>query len=286
MNSRVNQSNFQSTVYSCEACGKCYKHEMSLRTHRSQDCGKCLLYFCDFCGKLYKHERSLKKHQKFECGKEPQFQCPYCTKKAHQKSGLKSHILNKHPDLMTFSMIGLSVSNEIVAKRSFQRREDCIMTSEEVALVQKFKDDKNDLMDIFNFLNGFGLPSYIKHFHKANFLLKCSAYFIRDGKMYHRLKDNNKDEGREVVFDAESRKIWQKLKETLGQMTAQTAVSGDLKWKCDRCGRGYKYRQGLRLHLQFGCGKEPQFKCPYCDKKCQYKGNLKAHVYTVHKQII
>ncbi|RZF39420.1 hypothetical protein LSTR_LSTR000941 [Laodelphax striatellus] len=38
----------------------------------------------------------------------------------------------------------------------------------------------------------------------------------------------------------------------------------NLKWKCGQCGRGYKYRQGLRLHMQFGCGKEPQFKCPFC----------------------
>lgn len=51
---------------------------------------------------------------------------------------------------------------------------------------------------------------------------------------------------------------------------------------CNGCGRSYKYKYNLTTHQRLECGKEPQFKCPFCDKRCHQKGTLKSHICAKH----
>lgn len=53
----------------------------------------------------------------------------------------------------------------------------------------------------------------------------------------------------------------------------------------NNCGRKYKYRQSMMLHFKFECGKEPQFKCDFCNKKFAHRGSLRNHVGLIHKVI-
>lgn len=55
-------------------------------------------------------------------------------------------------------------------------------------------------------------------------------------------------------------------------------ISDDLRYKCPTCGNSYKYKQGLYTHRRFRCGKEPQFGCPHCPKKCFVRGDLQQHL--------
>lgn len=57
-------------------------------------------------------------------------------------------------------------------------------------------------------------------------------------------------------------------------------------FECEACGKIYKYKTGLSRHQRFECGKEPQFKCPYCSKRSHQKGTLKSHVYSKHFDIL
>ncbi|KAH0952313.1 hypothetical protein HN011_005727 [Eciton burchellii] len=38
----------------------------------------------------------------------------------------------------------------------------------------------------------------------------------------------------------------------------------DYPYRCEKCGKGYQHRGTLLRHTRHECGKEPQFKCPYC----------------------
>lgn len=52
--------------------------------------------------------------------------------------------------------------------------------------------------------------------------------------------------------------------------------------QCDVCLKAYRYSNGLRRHLKYECGKEPQFQCPHCPYKAKQKVHLKSHVALKH----
>lgn len=55
---------------------------------------------------------------------------------------------------------------------------------------------------------------------------------------------------------------------------------------CDKCGRTYIRRDSLQRHLQWECGKEPQFQCPFCPQKCKRKTHQTRHIRRQHRDMI
>ncbi|XP_025834630.1 longitudinals lacking protein, isoforms A/B/D/L isoform X4 [Agrilus planipennis] len=58
-----------------------------------------------------------------------------------------------------------------------------------------------------------------------------------------------------------------------------------LGFDCFSCGRIYKLKSSLRNHQKWECGKEPRFKCPYCDYKGKQKVHIKRHVQKMHSHL-
>ncbi|XP_076644897.1 uncharacterized protein LOC143354555 isoform X22 [Halictus rubicundus] len=56
----------------------------------------------------------------------------------------------------------------------------------------------------------------------------------------------------------------------------------DFPYRCETCGKGYQHRATLVRHTRHECGKEPQFKCPYCAHRTKQRGNLYQHIRTNH----
>lgn len=61
-------------------------------------------------------------------------------------------------------------------------------------------------------------------------------------------------------------------------------LGDDGLYECEMCLRKYKTKTGIRQHMKYECGKEPQFPCPRCSYKAKYKGHLKRHMFSVHIQ--
>nr|CAH7753013.1 unnamed protein product [Callosobruchus chinensis] len=53
-------------------------------------------FTCDTCGKSYKHQGSFSRHKKYECQKAPTFGCDYCDYISKRRSDLKKHTKNQH----------------------------------------------------------------------------------------------------------------------------------------------------------------------------------------------
>ncbi|KAF6202951.1 hypothetical protein GE061_003358 [Apolygus lucorum] len=70
------------------------------------------------------------------------------------------------------------------------------------------------------------------------------------------------------------------------QLRRPNATEKDAAFKCDACPKFYRSKTSLNLHKRWECGKEPKFACPYCDKKCHQKGNLKVHIISRHRDRI
>lgn len=60
---------------------------------------------------------------------------------------------------------------------------------------------------------------------------------------------------------------------------------GGVVYTCSVCGRIYKLKSSLRNHQKWECGKEPQFKCPYCVYKAKQKMHMARHMERMHKEI-
>ena len=52
---------------------------------------------------------------------------------------------------------------------------------------------------------------------------------------------------------------------------------------CSICGKQYRTREGLRLHIHAHQGRK--FSCPICDNKFTQKGSLKTHMKSIHKAL-
>ncbi|GLV34650.1 longitudinals lacking [Carabus blaptoides fortunei] len=64
-----------------------------------------------------------------------------------------------------------------------------------------------------------------------------------------------------------------------GALSVQLATG----FECPACGRLYKLKSSLRNHQKWECGKEPQFKCPYCVYKAKQKMHVARHMERMHK---
>ncbi|XP_075226159.1 uncharacterized protein LOC142327137 isoform X7 [Lycorma delicatula] len=77
------------------------------------------------------------------------------------------------------------------------------------------------------------------------------------------------------------------LNDILCDTAAQSGLSCKLSlYKCDRCGKVYKYKTSLNLHLRVKCGHAPKFQCIICSRKFFYNGQLKMHVLTKHHSVV
>lgn len=55
---------------------------------------------------------------------------------------------------------------------------------------------------------------------------------------------------------------------------------------CFQCGRSYIRKDSLQRHLNYECGIEPQFQCPFCPQKCKRKAHQIRHITRQHKDKI
>ncbi|VEN60913.1 unnamed protein product [Callosobruchus maculatus] len=53
---------------------------------------------------------------------------------------------------------------------------------------------------------------------------------------------------------------------------------------CTRCGKHYVQKSTLSRHVRYECGKQNQFKCPYCPKTTRQKYDIKLHVLKIHQE--
>lgn len=67
-------------------------------------------YTCDQCGRSYKHKSNLCNHKREECGKPPSYFCPVCKKGFKKKQHLQRH-LTVHSDV---DLSGYNIDKDIL----------------------------------------------------------------------------------------------------------------------------------------------------------------------------
>lgn len=69
-----------------------------------------------------------------------------------------------------------------------------------------------------------------------------------------------------------------------GGNTSMLGGANSVGHPCPDCGRLYKLKSSLRNHQKWECGKEPQFKCPFCVYRAKQKMHIGRHMERMHKE--
>ena len=78
-------------------------------------------FSCEKCGREYKHKETLQSHLKYECGVAPQFHCPICSFSSKRRSNLNQHIKYVHNSGSNGSGVnGKKLTNFILLKVIYQ----------------------------------------------------------------------------------------------------------------------------------------------------------------------
>lgn len=55
-------------------------------------------------------------------------------------------------------------------------------------------------------------------------------------------------------------------------------------YPCYKCGRTFKWKWNLKVHLQNSCGVQPTICCPFCSHKTKWKKSLFLHIKNKHPE--
>nr|XP_021189943.1 longitudinals lacking protein, isoforms F/I/K/T isoform X2 [Helicoverpa armigera] len=69
---------------------------------------------------------------------------------------------------------------------------------------------------------------------------------------------------------------------TRSSMMSCSPYKTEKKYKCSKCHRCYNARKNLVRHVTLECGRDPQYKCPYCPYSKHRRNELKKHIDKKH----
>lgn len=70
-------------------------------------------------------------------------------------------------------------------------------------------------------------------------------------------------------------------------MNKYPGPSADGLYYCtNHCGKKYKSKQAISVHMRYECGVKPKFYCQECDKYFKQPVSFKAHKMNVHKYVM
>ncbi|XP_046659221.1 gastrula zinc finger protein XlCGF26.1-like [Homalodisca vitripennis] len=311
--------NFDGTVmdlegnprFLCGLCGRHYKYKADRDRHQRQECGNerqfactvCpyrarqkrtlkthmvlpagggtildpegnLRFGCPVCGRLYKYRRDLGRHRRYECGIEPQFPCSACPYRAKQKGTLKTHMALKHNINGAGARFNCDMCGRVYKHRKDMLRHVRYECLQDGCIAQKFECMRCGKVYKFKRI----LNRHLRYECGLEPQFAC-PHCPYKGKRNTSLQSHMMLKHQIFIPLTHEIKVG-----ALQQSRQDWNVAA--KYVCTQCGRNYKFRNILNRHLQYECGKEPQFACPHCPYKAKQKSTLKTHMTLKHKNAL
>lgn len=69
-----------------------------------------------------------------------------------------------------------------------------------------------------------------------------------------------------------------------GTALSQVNVLNDESFACTKCDKIYNARRNLVRHINYECGKEPKYRCMFCDYRNYRRNEIINHVKKKHKK--
>ncbi|GLV34649.1 longitudinals lacking [Carabus blaptoides fortunei] len=251
-------------VYPCEVCGKVYKWQPSLSKHKHK-CNRHTVYRCYICeytclssNQLHHHHQAL---QQDVC---------YCLlSKCLTQSTKKIYKCHKPG---SFPCTNCGKIYKWQPSLSNHRKYEC-------GKAATFKCDFCDF--VCKLKHNLQKHIVIKHFKLPIAIeLKEDSFSGDEYKPWLGWSATRGD----VLSNIN--KLPQQTKPVVKKRISEASGRRHGNFPCHKCTRSYIRKDSLQRHLQWECGKEPQFQCPFCPQKCKRKAHQIRHIQRQHKDMI
>ncbi|KAL1129433.1 hypothetical protein AAG570_013959, partial [Ranatra chinensis] len=284
-------------MFSCRTCGKSYKYKKNLTKHERYECGdvrhfRChvcdyaakqkvqlithfvskhkeglaRLFGCKRCGRSYKHRSSLSKHERYECGGIKLFKCSFCHYSASQKIRLHCYMSLLPAGREKCPRCGKGYKYRFNLYRHM--RYECGGLRHFACLLCDYSAKRKATLQRHTFL---------KHNEWGRFSCETcgKGYKYRHNMLRHKRYEC----GGQRRFKCPACDYAASYKDQLRMHFV--AKHGD--FRCEACGKYYKYKYNLNKHRRYECGGARPFRCSVCSYAANQKVSLINHMITRHK---
>nr|CAI5865337.1 unnamed protein product [Callosobruchus analis] len=306
-----------STRYTCDQCGRSYKHKTNLCNHKREECGKPPSYFCPVCRKGFKKKQHLQRH--LVVHQESEFinaNVDQETLKSLMTNSTSAHhgapkienmvIYPSLPPLSTFPnpVFRMPYVNEASAYLSMMGNRMGKQDQQEGSYLGGMMGNtaaEQQQSRVTLYASTFQEYTQLKNFVHENVrygCAKCKKTYLQKKTLGRHIRF---DCGKSPTFactichkkfkhgyillkhmrhthEIHIQKLRQRQK--MEEEGEEIIVRG--RYHCDVCGRQYLRIFTLTRHKKYECGKEPEFTCPVCGSRHKHNFDLKKHMRKVH----
>lgn len=95
--------------------------------------------------------------------------------------------------------------------------------------------------------------------------------------------------GQNLIFKSRSGAMGKRCLESVGKTVKRRGLkinASDKKkpFQCQKCGRGFTLKRNKDRHVNYECGHEPRFQCPYCGLRSKQTSPVYAHIRKKHPE--
>ncbi|VEN38443.1 unnamed protein product [Callosobruchus maculatus] len=251
-----------STRYTCDQCGRSYKHKTNLCNHKREECGKPPSYFCPVCRKGFKKKQHLQRH--LVVHQESEFinanVDQETLKSLMTNSSSSHHGVPKIENMVIYpSLPPLSTFPNPVFRMPYVNEASAYLSMMSNRMVNKDQQEGS-------YLGGMMGSTAVEQ-------PQGSAYY--GGMVVERIqpKQDQQDDFLPLLnykrYDLTGNDI---------------RLNSNMLYSCPRCPKMYKGKYTLARHLRLECGKSPTNRCEVCGQMFIHKHRLISHIKSLHNE--
>uniref|UniRef100_A0A3P8TRA0 Zgc:66448 n=1 Tax=Amphiprion percula TaxID=161767 RepID=A0A3P8TRA0_AMPPE len=277
--------------YECPECGMVFKHYSVMEDHRRRHTDNSRSHLCNICGKTFKYSSLLHQHQYLHTGQKP-FRCPECGKKFAFAQNMKAHCRqhrlretakeqpSKQPPVpVQAAATGPGKENTNQSEEP-KRTFNCPLCPQTYCMPAHLRAHMLIHEAEYEKLERTPRPpkEINKYWDKGHTCPHCPSVYRDESSLNVHLLSVHKSVAQYLEkMTAPAKKQFTPLSTENVQGKWKTENSSVKSYKCSECGKTFRHRSVLELHMRIH-SKDKPYQCKVCGKGFRFSSYLQQHL--------